>query len=41
MPKQSQNQKQGRNHQILAPFAEILVIVLERIRNPTEKWVLL
>ena len=30
-----------RNNHFLEAFAELLVIVLERIRNHTEKWVLL
>ena len=30
-----------RIHQFLATFAELLVIVLERINNYTEKWALL
>ena len=31
VPIQQQNKKQGRNHQVLAPFAELMVIVLEKI----------
>ena len=33
--------KSIRNHRSLAAFAELLVIVLEGIKNHTEKWVLL
>ena len=30
-----------RNHPVLETFIEILVIVLKRMKNHTEKWVLL
>ena len=37
-PKRQHNHKIENNHHFLAAFAELLVIVLERIRNNTEMY---